>query len=109
MVTVAQYCKITRCSPWFNLYQFTYEEVCEFLEKLGYEIVIHTGIIKTQMIQSIPGTGEVERVGDPVNLEQEFVVAVKKGRILPYNLNDLGYAFSMNDVFQMELKKKLLA
>lgn len=108
MVTSSEYCKITRCSPWFNFDSFTYDEVYQFLTKLGYDIFIHTGIKKTQMMQSIPGTGEVERIGDPINFEQEFVVAVKKGLTLPYNLNDLGYAFSVEEVFRLELKKKLL-
>src|SRR5580692_634054 len=109
MVTVQDYCRITNCSPWFNFYDFTYEEVCEFLEKLGYEVIIHTGIMKTQMARSVPGTGEVENMGDPINFEQEFVVAKKKGQMLPYNLNFVSYPFKVGDVFRFELKKKLLS
>lgn len=102
-MTEQEYCKITSTTGWFHLSYFYFEEVQTFLNGLGYELVVHTGLIKVDFRH---------QDGDHSHYEQvlrEAVLAVKPGTPLPERLDsDEAHQMRVERVFNTEMKQKLL-
>lgn len=89
--------------------RFSLEEILDYLYRKGYDVLIHRCERNTQIIRSIPCSGSVERVGDPVPMMREFVLAVKPNEKLPDNMNGENYLkYFFHSVFETELKKSWL-
>ena len=109
-VSQDEYRKITNCTGWFNLYHFTMDEVNTFLNSKGYDVIVHRAEAKTQMMESEWGTGSVRKVGVPIDMMRDFVIAVKPGQEIPqYFSPETIDEFEVGNVFQRELKKKILS
>lgn len=108
MITEDQYRKITDCSPWFNLYHFTFDEVQEFLNRKGYDILILRGT--ASVIDKVSdGGGSMDSIGDPYEKEVEDVFALKDNEFPPQRFDSKeANKFKINAVFQKELKLNLL-
>lgn len=89
--------------------RFSLEEILDYLCRKGYDVIIHRCERDTQIIRSIPCSGQVERVGDPVPMMREFVLAIIPGAPLPDNMNGVNYKkYYFHSVFETELKKSWL-
>lgn len=108
-ITSKQYYEVTNCTPDFGIANFTLDEVQDFLNSLGYDVIIHEGRAKVQQRQSVWGTGEVEKVGQPYIGIVQDILAVKPGEELPTVLDSPeGKGMRINNVFQRELRQRLL-
>lgn len=109
-ITEAEYRKVSRCSPWFDISHFTFDEVQEFLNRKGYDILILRGT--ASVIDKVSdGGGGMDSIGDPYEKEVEDIFAVKFEEILfiPQRFDSkLADRFKINNVFQKELKLNLL-
>ena len=108
-ITGSRYYDITHCT-WFDikLPQFDIEEVQDYLIKVGYEIVVHSGLAKVENVIMEPGGG-VDRTGTFVDEIRERVLAVKPGTTLPERVDAKELdAFDILAVFRNEMKNKLL-
>lgn len=97
----------------FNLplyFSFEFEEIQEFLNRKGYNLVLHTAVYENlRHIRSIPGTGEVETIGY-LNTERTHVIAIKPGITLPLRFTkETLEEFDFDLVFKREVRKNLLA
>jgi len=108
-ITTKEHWDATNCTPWFNLHQFELYEVQEFLNRKGYDIIIHRAEARVQPTESVPCTGTVQNVGPEVDMMVSRVLAVKPEVKLPTIFtDDVMEAMGLNAVFQRELKKNLL-
>ena len=110
-MTIDEYHKITGNYPvlGFSLPAISFDEAQEFLNRLGYEVLQHSAVKSTQMIESVPCEGTVRNVGPKVDMLRDFVVAVKDKNDLPWRFTDENYKdFEFKYVFQKEIKRKLL-
>ena len=92
-----------------NISNIPFDDVQEFLNKRGYDVIIHRGEYKDADIQeSVWGTGEVRNVGK-ADIMTEVVLAVRPGEELPLVLStQTAKEMNFMYVFQRELRKKLL-
>src|SRR5258706_1849892 len=108
-ITDKEYRDATNCSQDFRIYDFTLTEVQEFLNRKGYDLIIHRTEQNVEHRRSVPLTGETESLGYIDTMVQR-VLAVKPGTSLPTvfnkeNLIELG----IRSVFQREISKNILA
>jgi hypothetical protein len=110
-LTEEQFRSSNNYNCWLNLdYSFYFEEIQEFLNRKGYELIIHTAVHENvEHRRSIPYSGETEKVGN-FNTERTYTLAIKPGVQPPirFNVETLN-EFSVNSVFQREVRKNLLA
>lgn len=112
MITAKQYWEVTRNSSNCGISSFTWDEIQEYLNRKGYEILIVKGIALVQDSKSEDVS--VVPVGDKYDKVVEDVVAllpVDIGRnVLPKRFDDPSMAqYRVMNVFQRELRKTLLA
>lgn len=107
-VTDRQYYDVTNCTPDFRIANFTLDEVQDFLNGLGYDIIEHSAKGMVQDRQSNPG-GDVEKIGSPYLANVKDILAIKPGTIIPENLSTPeGIELRIGNVFQRELRKRML-
>jgi len=106
------YYRVTNCTDSILGRRFPYipfDDAQKFLNKRGYDIVIHRGEYKNATItQSEFGTGEVNTIGH-ADMMVEVVMAVKPNEILPSIVSsEEAKEMYIWSVFERELIKKLL-
>lgn len=106
-MTHEKYKEITHEIGWFNLPYFEFEEVQNFLNSLGYELVEHDARAIVKIRQYNMG-GECES-STPVESFATRVLAMLPTDKLPErNDSDEAIALDIRTVFTKEIKKKLL-
>lgn len=109
-ITDKEYWDVTHCTPDFRIGNITLEEAQEFLNRKGYDIIIHKAIQHdVDHKRSVPGTGEVESIGR-FTTDMSHVLAVKSGVELPI-LFTIEYLKEngISSVLYREIRKNLLA
>lgn len=107
MITRDEYKEVTDVYPWgFKLPQFSLEEVQEFLQTLGYKIVIHKAPFIKDTYQQVDM--EMENTGKREFFEPR-ILALKAWETFPER-NDSEDAKSkdFHAVFNKEIKRKIL-
>lgn len=107
-LTRQDYNRINGCSGWFNIPHFEFEEVIEFLENLGYKIIVHETNVKIREVTH--DGGEVRETGKTWDDKRPGILAIKPNQILPDRLDsEEGKSMGLSVVFNKEIKKKLLS
>lgn len=111
-ISKEEYTKVSRCSDSILGRKFPYipfDKVQDFLNKRGYDIIIHIGEYKNmELRESNPGTGEVRTVGHG-DIMTEVAMAVKPGQPIPEDVSsDEAKEMYLWVVFERELIDKLL-
>lgn len=110
MITAKQYREVTRNSSDCSIDHFTWDEIQDYLNRKGYEILIVKGVA---LVQDSKSEGvSVVPVGDRYDKVVEDVVAWKPigDLVLPKRFDDPSMAqYRVMNVFQRELRKTLLA
>lgn len=104
MITEEEYRTVTNCSGWFNMHHFTFDEVQNFLARLGYEIKVVEG-------RATIDVGQDCNNGPRMSVEGfvKKIVALKSTDVLPTRFDtEEFYALTLDNVFNREVKSKLL-
>ncbi len=111
LITHEQWKTADNYQLWINMSDSFYiEEIQEFLNRKGYELMLHTGVHENlEHRRSDPGTGSTEHVGN-FNTERTYMIAIKPGDTPPARFTEETLKqFGVYSVFQKELRKNLLA
>lgn len=107
-ITDKQYWEVTHCTPYFGIANFTLDEVQDFLNNLGYDIIEHSSKGMIQLTECDVG-GEVNKVGKPYLGDVKSILAIKPKTTIPENMSTPeGIVLRIGSVFQRELKAKIL-
>lgn len=89
--------------------RWNYNDVLTFLERKGYDVIVHKGLADVEQYRSVPNEMSVERLGIRKNCMKEMILAVKPECKLPERL-DSDEAISMDvlNVFKRELKQAMM-
>jgi hypothetical protein len=107
-----EYTEATNCSEAIlgrRLPYISFENVQAFLNKRGYDVIVHRGEYENlKMTESVPGEGTVRIVGT-ANVMISVILAVKPNTILPAIVSSEECKnLYIWKVFEEELVKKLL-
>lgn len=105
-ITVQEYREHSHRSSDFTIPSFSFEEVQEFLNNLGYDIIVYTG--KALVRDKFCDAGGDVSYGCEYPGTASDVFAVKPGTPFPELLQHWKH-LRVNNVFQQEIKKKLLS
>jgi hypothetical protein len=109
-ITDQQYRDVTNCTTDFSIGDISLTQAQDFLNRKGYDIIIHRAEQKKlRVMSSIPGTGEVRQTGT-IDAMVERVLAVKPGTELPTEFTDEVFdKMGLCSVLKREIHKNLLA
>lgn len=111
-ITNEEYTKVSGCTDSLlgrHLPYIPFDKVQDFLNKRGYDIIVHRGEYRNMEIrESVFGTGETRKVGNE-DVIKEMVFAVKPGQTPPSVISsDEAKGMYLWTVFEKELIEKLL-